>query len=76
MPDPALHVADLPAGVALVPRAVELLGRPPELDDEVAGQVLGLGLAAFLAPKLNQAASSSPMMIRASEPPMKAWRFS
>src|SRR5215831_11256898 len=27
MPDPALHVADLPAGVALVPGAIELLGR-------------------------------------------------
>jgi hypothetical protein len=32
MPDPALHVADLPAGVALIPGAVELLGCPPELD--------------------------------------------
>src|SRR6516225_8473019 len=26
MPDPALHVADLPAAVALIPRAIELLG--------------------------------------------------
>src|SRR5215831_14024064 len=26
MPDPALHVADPPAGVALIPGAIELLG--------------------------------------------------
>jgi hypothetical protein len=33
----ALDVCDAPAGVALVPGAVELLGGGPELDDEVAG---------------------------------------
>jgi hypothetical protein len=54
MPDPALHVADLPAGVALVPGAVELLSGGPELHDEVAGQVLRLGLAPFLPPKADQ----------------------
>jgi hypothetical protein len=37
MPDPRLHVADLPAGIALVPGAVELFGCPPELHDEVSG---------------------------------------
>ena len=51
MLDPALNVPDAPAGVALVPGAVELLGGGPELHDEVAGQVLRLGLAALLAPK-------------------------
>ena len=30
-----------------VPAAIEFLGRPAELHNEVAGQVLGLGLAAF-----------------------------
>src|SRR5499433_4510942 len=50
----ALHVADLPAGVALVPGAVELLGRPPELHDEIAREVLRLGLAPFLPPQSDQ----------------------
>src|SRR5262249_8458248 len=54
MPDPALHVADRPAGVALIPGAIELLGRSPELHDEVAGQVLRLGLAPFFAPEPDQ----------------------
>ena len=34
--------------------AVELLGCDPELHDQVAGQVLRLGLPALLAPKPNQ----------------------
>ncbi len=54
MPDSALDVADLPAGVALVPRAVEFLGCHSELHDEVARQVLRLGLAPFLAPQADQ----------------------
>jgi hypothetical protein len=54
MLDSALHVADLPAGVALVPGAIELLGCSTELHDEVAREVLRLGLASFLPPKLNQ----------------------
>ena len=44
---------DLP-GIALVPRPIELFSRPPELDDEVAGEVLRLGLAPFLAPEADQ----------------------
>jgi hypothetical protein len=36
---------DLP-GIALKPVPVEAFGRDPELDDEVAGEVLRLGLAA------------------------------
>src|SRR5262245_27485612 len=54
MPDPALHVAHLPAGVALVPGAVELLGSPPELHDEIAREVLRLDLASLLAPYPDQ----------------------
>jgi hypothetical protein len=54
MPDPALDVADLPAGVALVPMPVEGFGHLTKLDDEVAGQVLRRGLAPFLAPEPDQ----------------------
>jgi hypothetical protein len=54
MPDPALHVSDLPASVALKPGAVQLLGCSPELHDEIAGEVLRLGLAPFLAPQAFQ----------------------
>ena len=46
--------ATLPAGIALVPGAIELLGCGPELHDEVAGQVLRLGLAPLLAPQADQ----------------------
>src|SRR5262245_17182234 len=51
MPDVALHVAHLPSGIALIPRSVELLRGIPQLHDEIAGQVLRLGLAPFLPPK-------------------------
>jgi len=54
MPDPALHVSDLPASVALKPGAVQLLGCSPKLHDEIAGEVLRLGLAPFLAPQAYQ----------------------
>ena len=47
----ALHITDLPAGVALVPMPVEGFGHLTELDHEVAGQVLRIGLASFLAPE-------------------------
>ena len=71
----AAHL-DSPAGIALVPVAVEVLGGRPELHDEIAGEVLRLGLAPFLAPEADQGGSSLPMMIRASEPPMKERRLS
>src|SRR5262245_26143174 len=54
MPDPPLDVADLSAGVALIPGAIELLGCSPELHDEVAGQVLRLSVAPFLPPQAEQ----------------------
>ena len=54
MLDAALHVTDLPAGIAFVPGAIEVLGRRPELHDEIAGEVLRLGLAPFLAPEADQ----------------------
>src|SRR5262245_11970968 len=54
MPNPALHVADLPAGLALVPGAVELLGLFAELHGEIAGEVIRLSFAPFLPPQAHQ----------------------
>ena len=54
MPDPPLDVRDDLAGIALVPMPVEVLGHQAELDDEVAGEVLRLDLAAFLPPEAEQ----------------------
>jgi hypothetical protein len=34
--------------------AVKGLGRDPELDNEIAGEVLGLGFAALLSPEAEQ----------------------
>ena len=42
------------AGIALVPVPVEGLGHDAELDDEVAGEVLGLDLAALFPPEAQQ----------------------
>ena len=54
MPHPALDVVEDLAGIALEPAPVEGLRRDPELDDEIAGEVLRLSLAAFLAPQAEQ----------------------
>ena len=55
MPDTRLlDVGDHLTGVALVPVPVEVLGHDPELDDQVAGEVLRLDLTAFLPPKPEQ----------------------
>jgi hypothetical protein len=51
---PALDVRDRLAGVALVPTPVEVLGYGPELDDQVAGKILRLDLAALLLPEADQ----------------------
>jgi hypothetical protein len=71
MDNPPLNVRDRLAGVALVPGLVELLGRRSELDDEIAGQVLRLGLAALFAPQAEERGLIAAMMMRASEPPMQ-----
>jgi len=68
VPDPALDVGDPPAGVALVPGAVELLGGSPKLHDKVAGQVLRLDLAPFLAPE----ADKGPFVIAHNDPGVRA----
>jgi hypothetical protein len=51
---------------------IEGLGDDPELDDEVAGEVLRLGLAAFLAPEAQECgfivAHDDPGVRAADEP--------
>ena len=54
VPDPPLDVRDGLPGIALVPAPVEVLGDEPELDDQIAGQVLRLDLAALLPPQPDQ----------------------
>ena len=54
MSDVLLNVGDDLPGIGLVPTAVQLLGHRPELDDEVAGQVLRLSLAALFPPQAEQ----------------------
>jgi hypothetical protein len=74
MLDPPLHVLDGQSGVTLIPAAVEILGDGAELDNEVSREILRLGFARFSRQSLSRLASSSPMMIRASEPPIKERR--
>jgi hypothetical protein len=52
---PLLNICDRVAGVLLVPLSVESLGDRPELDYEVAGQILWLDLTPFLAPEPDEA---------------------
>src|SRR5262249_60711312 len=54
MANPALDIFDHLPGRALVPSSIEVFGREPELDDEIAGEVLGLDLAPFFAPEAEQ----------------------
>jgi hypothetical protein len=54
MEDPPLYLSDGMTRVLLEPMSVQRLGRAAELDQEVAGQVLGLDLASFLPPELEQ----------------------
>jgi hypothetical protein len=51
MADVALNVSDDLPGIGLVPPPVQLLGHDPKLNDEIAGQVLRLSLAALLPPQ-------------------------
>ena len=44
---------DLP-GIGLVPAPIEVLGDDPELDDEIAGEVLRRDLASLFAPQPQQ----------------------
>ena len=71
VPDMLLDVGDNLAGVGLVPAAIEVFGDGPELDDEVADRSSGSTSPRFSCHSRIRAASSSPMMIRASGPPIK-----
>ena len=44
MLDAALHIRDAPGRISLVPGTVEFFGRSAELHNEIAGQVLWVGL--------------------------------
>ena len=54
MPHLLLQVGKDLAGIGLIPAPVQVLGRETELDDEVAGEVLGLDLAPLFPPKPEQ----------------------
>ena len=51
MVDTFLNIRDDLPGIGFVPAPIEVLGDNSELNDEVAGQVLRLDLAALFAPK-------------------------
>ena len=42
------------ARVGLIPASIEVFGHHPELDDEIAGQILGLDLTPLFAPEPNE----------------------
>jgi hypothetical protein len=52
--DPPLHMLDRLAGVALVPAPVEVFGDGAQLDNQIMVEILGLDLAALLAPQPDQ----------------------
>jgi hypothetical protein len=54
MADMPLDVSDDLPGIGLVPAPIEVLGDQAELNDEVAGEVVGLRLAALFAPQPQQ----------------------
>ena len=54
MPDLPLDVRDHLARVGLIPAPIKVLRHHSELDDEIAGQVLWLDLAALFPPEPQQ----------------------
>jgi hypothetical protein len=75
-------MADLPLdigkhlpGIGLIPAPVQVLGCNTKLDNEIAREVFGFDFTPLFAPQPGRAASSVPIMIGASDPPMK-WRRS
>jgi hypothetical protein len=54
MGHPSLYIFKPMAGAFLVPMPVEELGHDPELDDEIAREVLLVDLAALLPPESEQ----------------------
>ena len=71
MPDLPLDIGeDLPT-ISLIPAPIQVLSRQAKLNDEITRKVFRLYVASLLSPEAEEGSSSSPMMIRASEPPMK-----
>src|SRR6266446_9751334 len=60
MPEAMLDALDGLTGIALVPMTVESFCCETKLNDEVAGEVLRLRLAAFLAPQPQQGSLVAP----------------
>jgi len=54
MSEPMLNAFDRLPGVALVPMSVEGFGHQPELDDEVAGEVLWFDFSPLFLPEAEQ----------------------
>ena len=54
MEDLALDVGDDLTGIGLVPAPIKVLGGDPELDDEIAREVLRLNLTTFFLPQPQQ----------------------
>jgi hypothetical protein len=71
MPNLPLYIRESLTAIGLIPAPVQVLGHHPKLDNEIARKVLGLDFAPLSRQRRKRAASSLPMVIRASEPPMK-----
>jgi hypothetical protein len=69
--DPPLDVLNGVACVSLIPAAVEVLGCAPNLDDQIPDKSSGSTSPRFSRQRRISELSSLPMIIRASEPPMK-----
>ena len=54
VPHPPLNVLDHLVRIALVPVPVEVLGRRPKLNDQVAREVFRLGFAPFFPPEAEE----------------------
>jgi hypothetical protein len=54
MPDLPLDIGEDLTGIALVPASVQILGCNTKLNDEIAGQILRIDLAALLPPETEQ----------------------
>ena len=54
MPDLTLNVRKHMTGIGLIPAPIEVLGGEPQLDNEVARQVLWFDLATLFLPKAQQ----------------------
>jgi hypothetical protein len=63
-----LDVGDHLPGIGLIPAAIEVLGGDPELNYEIAGQVLRLDLSPLLPPKPEE----STLIIAHDDPGIRA----